>query len=306
MKAWRCLSPPSCSFLFLLVVGLEAAEATRTGSVVAMLPASLDWRKATSGNLNLVTKNLDQHNPNRYCGSCWAHGALSSLADRIKIARKGAWPDVVPSVQVLLNCGGMGSCKVNETDPEWRANLTVAAERSYEWIASHGIPGDTCLQYQARDDLPCDPVNVCQNCQADAAPPGVPGTCAPVPAAAYPVLGVAAWGHVAGEAAIMQQVAGAGPVACALASDPLDNYTGGVLHDRTGAHAVNHIVSIAGWGEDGTTDPPTPYWHVRNSWGSWWGEGGWFRIVRGINNCNIESRCAYATPKLPLDRRFFS
>ena len=234
----------------------------------------------------------------------WAHAAMSSLADRVKIARRGAWPDVVPSVQVILNCADAGSCKVNDTDPTWRANLTVAAERSYAYAHAHGVPTDTCLQYQARDDLPCDPVNICQNCQSGP-PPGIPGSCSAVPAEKFPVLRVDKWGAVSGEAAIMAQVAAHGPVACAMDASPLDGYDGGILHDTTGAKQIGHIVSIAGWGVDTDASPPVKYWHVRNSWGSWWGEGGWFRIVRGVNNCAIEAHCAWATPMLPLDKRFF-
>ncbi len=40
-----------------------------------------------------------QHIP-QYCGSCWAQAASSSLSDRIKIARKAAWPDVLIAPQV--------------------------------------------------------------------------------------------------------------------------------------------------------------------------------------------------------------
>ena len=58
------------------------------------LPAELDYRK-----LGLLTTDLNQHIP-VYCGSCWAHAAFSSIADRIKIATKGQQRDVIPSVQV--------------------------------------------------------------------------------------------------------------------------------------------------------------------------------------------------------------
>ena len=38
------------------------------------------------------------------------------------------------------------------------------------------------------------------------------------------------------------------------------------------------------------------YWIVRNQWGTWWGEQGYARVVRGINNIGIESDCAWAIP----------
>ena len=52
-----------------------------------------------------------QHIPH-YCGSCWAHGAISSLMDRIKIAQKGKGTDINLSIQYILNCGAesAGSC----------------------------------------------------------------------------------------------------------------------------------------------------------------------------------------------------
>lgn len=56
---------------------------------------------------------------------------------------------------------------------------------------------------------------------------------------------------------------------------------------------IVHDVSIVGYGvEDGNK-----YWLVRNSWGTHWGESGFFRVCRGVNNIAIESDCAWATPK---------
>lgn len=50
------------------------------------LPANFDYRP-----LGLLTTDLNQHIPT-YCGSCWAHAAMSSIADRIKIATNGKIP----------------------------------------------------------------------------------------------------------------------------------------------------------------------------------------------------------------------
>ena len=46
-----------------------------------------------------------------------------------------------------------------------------------------------------------------------------------------------------------------------------------------------HAVKMIGWG----VDEGVPFWTCVNSWNNLWGEGGTFRIVRGVNECGIES-----------------
>jgi len=50
--------------------------------------------------------------------------------------------------------------------------------------------------------------------------------------------------------------------------------TGGACHP----YKFDHAIQLNGWGTD---ENGTDYWIGRNSWGTYWGEHGFFRIVRG-------------------------
>ena len=57
---------------------------------------------------------------------------------------------------------------------------------------------------------------------------------------------------------------------------------------------IDHIISITGWGYDEATNKQ--YWNIRNSWGEYWGEMGYVRVVLGDNQLGSEASCAWATP----------
>ena len=65
------------------------------------LPTEWFWNNVKG--TNYLTNMRNQHVP-QYCGSCWAHASTSALSDRIKIARKAAWPDINISPPVLISC----------------------------------------------------------------------------------------------------------------------------------------------------------------------------------------------------------
>lgn len=58
---------------------------------------------------------------------------------------------------------------------------------------------------------------------------------------------------------------------------------------------TNHAVLLVGYGVDAEAGP---YWTVKNSWGSAWGEQGYFRIRRGVDECSIESIAVESFPVL--------
>lgn len=127
-------------------------------------------------------------------------------------------------------------------------------------------------------------MQICRNCD--------PGEACVVPESYY-TYGVDEYGHVSGEEAMMNELMTRGPFACSIAvPEGLDEYEGGIFYDITGDLNTVHEVSVVGWGEQNGI----PYWRIRNSWGSHWGEAGFFRVVRGSNNIAVENSCYWATP----------
>eukprot|EP00924_Labyrinthula_sp_SR-Ha-C_P003683 augustus_masked-scaffold_3-processed-gene-2.48-mRNA-1 protein AED:0.06 eAED:0.06 QI:0/-1/0/1/-1/1/1/0/361 len=265
------------------------------------LPKNFDWRNVHSQSY--VTKMLNQHIP-QYCGSCWAHGALSALADRIKIARKAKGDEINLSVQYILNCATeeAGSCHGGDHGA------------LYAFIKKTGyVPYDTCLSYEAcsqeshegncgnilqsnPDAYSCNPINICRTCSTFS---DMGGFCSAVNH--FPNATIEEYGPVIVDENqkqtvknLKKEIYARGPVACAINAMPLDEYEGGVIDRPDDDKETNHVVSLVGWGYD--KKEKKEFWIGRNSWGQYWGEMGYFRIATGDNNLGIENSCVWATP----------
>uniref|UniRef100_A0A914DIA8 ShKT domain-containing protein n=1 Tax=Acrobeloides nanus TaxID=290746 RepID=A0A914DIA8_9BILA len=57
---------------------------------------------------------------------------------------------------------------------------------------------------------------------------------------------------------------------------------------QTAANAgAGHAVTVVGYGVDSTSG--YPYWLIKNSWGTSWGNAGYFKLYRGANVCSMGS-----------------
>jgi hypothetical protein len=67
-------------------------------------------------------------------------------------------------------------------------------------------------------------------------------------------------------------------------------YKSGVYQHKTGQFLGGHAVKIIGWGvENGVK-----YWLVANSWNADWGDHGFFKIIRGVDECGFEDEIRFA------------
>lgn len=224
--------------------------------------------------------------------------------DRIRIAQKGVGPDINLSIQFVLNCGSTtaGSCHGGYHTG------------TYELIKQHGyIPFETCQPYLACSsesqegfcphvDTTCNAVNTCRTCSGFS---DMGGNC--VELDYFPNATVAEYGEVGDDSIfdlfsnpkdkaqkIRAEIYARGPVATTINATPLRDYEGGILDDPTASTSTNHIVSIVGYGKD--EESGKDYWIIRNSWGEYWGDMGYAKIVAGKNMMGIEDHVAWVTP----------
>ncbi|KAH8097411.1 transferase [Aureococcus anophagefferens] len=258
----------------------------------ATLPKTFSWRRI-AGYGSMLVASMNQHVP-KYCGACFAFASFHALADRVKIARYLALrsggdafdgPDLVAAIQVMLNCGG--------DDEGWGVAGSCATGGSsagvYRWVERFGgVPAAGCFPYLATDGLGCAPDTICRNCMpsnedgSETECWAVPGCC-PAPSTWAPRRR---------------------PRPCAPRSRAANVDATTYLRYRAGlvpaspvgdrrANDTDHVIEVVGWGE---SDELGAYWEIRNSWGEYWGDNGFAKVRRGLNDGLIEAHCTWVHP----------
>eukprot|EP01116_Phalansterium_solitarium_P008555 TRINITY_DN22482_c0_g1_i1.p1 TRINITY_DN22482_c0_g1~~TRINITY_DN22482_c0_g1_i1.p1 ORF type:complete len:326 (-),score=86.12 TRINITY_DN22482_c0_g1_i1:238-1215(-) len=221
------------------------------------------------------------------CGSCWIFGAVESMSDRICIASNGSTL-VNISAYDELTCNGGGGCEGGE------------AEEAFDYAVREGVVDEGCAPYLCpnnQDNGHC--VLTCtveqQPCLNFVNTPSCKKTC----------QNGAVWKNSKhfmtkyydlNSNKIEQEIMTHGPVAAAFTVyEDFLSYKSGVYQHTTGDALGGHVIKIIGFG---TTADGTKYWQCQNSWTTYWGDGGYFQILRGSDECGIEDDVSAAIPKL--------
>ena len=89
-----------------------------------------------------------------------------------------------------------------------------------------------------------------------------------------------------------------GPISCGVhADDKFEAYTGGIYSEQSYG-GINHEIAVVGWGvETDENGNETEFWYGRNSWGTYWGEGGFFKMtMKSCYDLAIKEDCSAGIP----------
>jgi cathepsin L len=93
------------------------------------------------------------------------------------------------------------------------------------------------------------------------------------------------------EKALVDAVATTGTVSIAFnaGTTQFAYYHGGILDVANCGNQPTHAALVVGYGTENGQD----FWILKNSWGTSWGEAGYFRMARGKNMCGIADWASY-------------
>ena len=92
---------------------------------------------------------------------------------------------------------------------------------------------------------------------------------------------------------IQQEIQENGPVEAAFTVyEDFMSYAGGVYQHTSGNLLGGHAIKCIGWGHDDASG--FDYWLMANSWGTKWGENGFFKIKMG--DCGVDKQMYVSRP----------
>merc|ERR1719191_1878328 len=253
--------------------------------------AAINWR--TTDAVTPV-KNQGQ------CGSCWAFSATSAIESQLALIGGDEY-SIELSPQQITSCtpstGTYGSDGCN-------GGFT---EGAYEYVKSvAGLANSFYIPYQQSLTETSDTV-ACMTSQVEAIDGSMEvlqGGYAAVTGYTYatpPCTGTSLCKNQ--DLDKLQAALEETPVSVCVNAGAWNAYTGGVMTSAAcgsmAAFEQDHCVMAAGF----NSTAATPYWIVRNSWASTWGEEGYIYLEMAKNTCGLADDATIPDVKLDMSEK---
>lgn len=227
-------------------------------AVASTTLASFDW--SNIAGLDFTTPIRHQGS----CGSCYAFAAIGALEAKIDIIKQNPNYNVNLAEQYLVSCG-KGCYHVSNMDGCSGGKL----EYSLKFLKERGVFPESVFNYESGDgSVPsCSDKGRLNN---------------------NIVWKITDYGKVPyGVENTKSYLVDKGPLPTKMDvyEDFYNDYESGIYEHISGDYMGIHDVVIVGYNDD------PGYWICKNSWGTGFGESGWFRIKYG--ECGIESDTYY-------------
>jgi cathepsin L len=189
------------------------------------------------------------------CGSCWAFSTTGSVESVIAIDHGVL---ISLSEQELVDCAGKyGNYGCNGG----------LMDNAFKYVMANGLLTEQQYPYTAKN-----------------------GICQRGSQAASQYSKISGYKDVTHTESALGTADDTEPISIAIEADQaaFQLYSGGIIKAGCGQN-LDHGVLLVGYG----TDTNIPYWKVKNSWGTSWGEAGYVRIERGEDLCGIANEPSY-------------
>jgi C1A family cysteine protease len=198
--------------------------------------------------------------PVRYqrCGDCWAQCSVAAVESKMRIYDDD---NTRLSVQQAIDCNfGGSSCSGG-----WMTDV-------YELYRMVGAVTQVCFPYRNGVDGNCDQ----DTCEF--------------------VLRIDSHEYIdTSVTSIKTHLMASGPIAVGMTVFSDFNYYSGGCYEHDAAGTINHGVLIVGW--DDSKCGGAGAWHIKNSWGTYWGESGYAWMKYGAAGIGYGASIVHYTPR---------
>lgn len=260
------LASADCQKEFSAPENLEA-PLTYPEEVLDTLPDSFDWRDQPKGNYLTGIRNQGG------CGSCWAFAVVGVTEAALNIQHDTAGNNYDLSEQYLVSdCSSAGDCCGGYTDG------------ALSYMSYNGAPDEACLPYVDGSGCSCGGGTCDSNCtyrtDGECSDRQCSDRCADYASRMQMLDHV---GSASSDpATIKAHMIDKGPLEARVTMT--GSFSNGV-YSCSGSPGNFHAIVLVGY------DDAEGYWIAKNSWGTWWGDDGYFNIAYG--SCIVESNVDY-------------